>query len=253
MTRGFIVKLPMIRGIIDRRILINFRVDPEIVRPMLPEPLHPRLHDGHAIAGVCLIRLTKLRPNWLPQWLGMSSEGAAHRISVCWEEAGIHKTGVFVPRRDSSSRINGLLGGRLFPGVHHHALFEFVESENQIEVSVRDREDRSIIRLSARLCDEFPASSIFGSLDAASRFLEDDKVGISPRRLGRGLEALELKIRQWKIRPVNVSALSSSFFDDRTRFPSGSATLDCAVHMSDIEHEWRVAQTPVNGANLPTG
>ena len=110
-----------------------------------------------------------------------------------------------------------------------------------------------MIHVSARLCNEFPASSIFGSLSAASRFLEDDKVGISPRRRGRGLEALELRIGRWKVRPVDVSALDSSFFDDRTRFPSGSATLDCAVHMSDIEHEWRVASTPVNGANLPTG
>lgn len=245
------MKLPTIRGIIDRRILINFRVDPEIVQPMLPEPLRPRLHDGHAIAGVCLIRLTKLRPAWLPQWLGMSSEGAAHRISVCWEEAGTHKTGVFVPRRDSSSRITSLLGGRLFPGVHQHALFEFVESENQIEVSVRDREGQSMIQLSAQLCSEFPVGSIFGSLDAASRFLEDDKVGISPRRRGRALDALELRIPQWIIRAVNVSALSSSFFDDRTQFPSGSATLDCTVHMSNIEHEWQVAPTPNNGDGMP--
>lgn len=247
------MKLPTICGIIVRRLLINYRVDPEIVRPMLPEPLYPRLHNGHAIAGSCLIRLSKLRPTWVPQMFGISSEGTAHRISMWWEEDGIRKTGVFVPRRDSSSRINCLLGGRLFPGVQHHARFAVIESGNQIEINVRDGEDQSMIHLSARLCNEFPSSSIFGSLEAASQFLEDDRVGISSRRQGRGFDAMELRIRQWKVRPVSVSVVHSSLFDDRTRFPSGSATLDCTVHMTNINHEWLVAPAPRNGAGSPTG
>ena len=64
------MKLPVIQGIIDRRLLVNYRVDPDVVRPMLLEPPHLRLHEGHAIAGVCLIRLTKVRPTWTPMWLG---------------------------------------------------------------------------------------------------------------------------------------------------------------------------------------
>ena len=108
-----------------------------------------------------------------------------------------------------------------------------------------------MIHIAGQLAEELAPDSIFGSLEVASRFLEADKVGISPGRGGQGLDALELRIPQWQVRPVKVSAVRSAFFDDRARFPSGSVSFDCAVHMSSIEHEWLGAPTPGNGSHSP--
>ncbi len=49
--------LPMIQGVIARRILLNFRADAEVVQRLLPAPLQVDQQNGHAIVGVCLIRL----------------------------------------------------------------------------------------------------------------------------------------------------------------------------------------------------
>lgn len=113
--------LPTVRGVIDRRILVNFRVDPGVVADTLPEPFEPRTVDGYAMGGICLIRFRDLRPRGLPRHFGVGSENAAHRIAVSWTDDGDQRSGVYVPRRDTNSRVNTLLGGRLFPGVHHHA------------------------------------------------------------------------------------------------------------------------------------
>ena len=52
--------------------------------------------------------------------VGMTSENSAHRIAVEWDdEEGVVKEGVFVPRRDTDSRLVALAGGRIFPGMHH--------------------------------------------------------------------------------------------------------------------------------------
>src|SRR5438309_1015755 len=102
------MRIPVIRGTIKRRLLVNFRAEPSVVQSILPEPFHPKLHAGHAIVGVCLIRLEQIRPAGLPAIMGFSSENAAHRIAVEWDERGVRKEGVFIPRRDTDALVNRL-------------------------------------------------------------------------------------------------------------------------------------------------
>src|ERR1700739_2924261 len=112
------MRIPVIQGIIDRRILVNFTVDPDVISKIIPKPFSPKIYNGKAIAGICLIRLKNVRPKGLPPFIGIGSENGAHRIAVEWEEDGKMKEGVYIPRRDSSSLFNNLVGGRIFPGRH---------------------------------------------------------------------------------------------------------------------------------------
>ena len=80
------MRLPVIQGTIGRRILANFRVDPEVMQRELPARFRPKLQAGHAIAGICLIRLEHVRPRTMPEIVGLSSENAAHRVAVTWIE-----------------------------------------------------------------------------------------------------------------------------------------------------------------------
>ena len=82
------MRLPVIRGLIRRRMLVNFRADPATVQRLLPAPFHPKLHAGQAIVGVCLIRLEQIRPAGLPPFLGIASENAAHRFAVTSRTSG---------------------------------------------------------------------------------------------------------------------------------------------------------------------
>src|SRR4051794_39286347 len=118
------MRIPIVRGMIDRRILVNFRIDADVLGRILPAPFRPQcVADGVGMGGICLIRLKEIRPRWLPSWLGLASENAAHRIAVEWDERGAVRSGVYIVRRDSSSLFNRLAGGRLFPGVHQHSRF----------------------------------------------------------------------------------------------------------------------------------
>lgn len=109
------LQLPQIEGIIRRRLLVNFRVEPEVIQRQLPARFRPKLHAGSAVAGVCLIRLEEIRPAGFPGLLGVSSENAAHRIAVVWEENGEPREGVYIPRRDSGSVTIGWPGAGSFP------------------------------------------------------------------------------------------------------------------------------------------
>jgi len=67
------MRLPVIQGIIRRRILANFRVDAQAMQREIPGRFRPKLQNGLAIAGICLIRLEHIRPGAMPQIVGLNS------------------------------------------------------------------------------------------------------------------------------------------------------------------------------------
>jgi hypothetical protein len=230
------MELPRIAGRIDRRLLVNFRVDAVVASGLVPTPFRPKLVQGHAVAGICLIRLSHLRPSVLSAGFGLGSENAAHRIAVTWDENRCEREGVFVPRRDTSSRINTLLGGRVFPGVQHHASFEVRESPPHYEVAFRSDDGELEVALSGRVALSLPGTSIFSSIQEASTFFQRGAVGYSAGR-GKGrFDGLELDTQSWHVEPFEVEDVRSSFIDG---LPRGSAVFDSALIMSGLEHEWR--------------
>lgn len=232
------MRLPVIRGIIDRRILVNYKVDPALLCTLLPPPFRPQLVRGWGIAGICLIRLKHIRPRFVPALLGLSSENAAHRVAVEWDQDGEFRHGVYVPRRDTSSRLNTLAGGRVFPGKHCHARFDVAENVPFYRVALDSDDGQAHVLVEAQLTTQWPTTSVFESPSDASRFFERGSVGHSPTGNSGRLDGLELRISNWRVQPIAVERIESSFFDDASVFPRGSATFDSALLMTAAEHEW---------------
>jgi len=246
------MKIPVIRGVIDRRILVNYRVDAAVLESVLPAPFRPKLVRGVGMVGICLIRLKGLRPRFFPAGLGISSENAAHRAAVEWEDGGALREGVFVRRRDTNSWLNWGGGGRLFPGVHHHADFVVNESDGRFEVALRSDDKVTDMAVSARVAERLPGSSVFRSLHEASEFFQAGSLGYSVTSDPRRFEGLELRCERWRVEPLDVERVRSSVFDDESVFPKGSIEFDCALLMRGIEHEWhgRGEQCCAEGAAL---
>jgi hypothetical protein len=233
------MRLTKVHGVIRRRLLVNFRVDPSVVAAILPPPFRPKQHDGWAVAGICLIRLEEIRPKGFPRLAGLASENAAHRIAVEWDEAGVMREGVYIPRRDTGSLINHLAGGRLFSGEHHRARFDVEDTPDRVSIAMTSADAAVDLRIVGRPADALPATSIFGSLDAASGFFEPGSAGFSATASGRRLDQVVLTTHGWSVAPFDVDVVTSSWFEDAVRFPPGSTAFDCALVMRNVAHEWR--------------
>lgn len=241
------LRLPTMRGIIDRRMLVNFRVKPDQIRPMLPSFFRPKLVQGWAMAGICLIRLKDVRPKGLGAAFGISSENAAHRIAVEWDENGITREGVFIPRRDTSSALQSLIGSRIFPGIHHRAHFVIAESHDEYRLEMKSHDKSSAVRLHARRVSTLPASSLFDSLETASDFFARGSAGYSATEEADCCDGLELVTHGWQVEPLEMLEVRSTFFENLARFPAGTIEFDCALLMRNIAHEWRsLPQMKVN-------
>jgi hypothetical protein len=233
------MRIPVIHGVIDRRILVNYHVDPSVLAPLLPAPFRPKVTHGVGMVGICLIRLKKVRPTFAPSWLGISSENAAHRTAVEWDDHGTLREGVYVRRRDTNSWLNSLAGGRLFPGIHHHARFAVTETADRFNVALRSDDGITSMSVGGHRTDKLPASSVFDSLEEISAFFQAGSLGYSATPDPSRFQGLELRCRNWRVEPLEVDEMRSSFFEDVSLFPKGSIEFDCALLMRGIEHEWR--------------
>jgi uncharacterized protein YqjF (DUF2071 family) len=214
-------------------------VDAEVTRRFLPAPFRPKLHNGYAVAGICLIRLEQIRPRWLPSFFGMASENAAHRIAVLWDDdAGRESEGVFIPRRDTGSLLNHLAGGRLFPGEHHLADFHVTDDGSRVTMAIRARDERMAVDLRAQQSESLPSSSCFASLQESSAFFAGGSVGYSVTHDHARLDGIRLHTHDWRVHPLAVERVHSTFFADASVFPAGSVAFDHALIMRDIGHEW---------------
>lgn len=235
------MRLPTIQGVIRRRILANFRVDADVMQREIPSRFRPKVHNGFAVAGICLIRLEHIRPRMMPEIIGLNSENAAHRVAVLWDEDGDVREGVFIARRDSDSRISHLLGGRIFPGEHHEATFSVAESESEISLQMESRDASVKVEIEGSIASDLPGSSIFTSLAESSSFFEGGSLGYSVTSDSGRLDGLRLQTNEWRVEPLEVSRISSSYFSNRERFPTGAIEFDHALIMRDIKHEWHGA------------
>ncbi|WP_436924819.1 DUF2071 domain-containing protein [Halosimplex amylolyticum] len=232
------VRLPSLRGVIDRRILVNFRIEADALDAALPDPFEPRTVDGYAIGGICLLRLTDVRPRGFPALVGHRSENAAHRMGVEWDEDGERQVGVFVPRRDTSSRLTAAVGNRTM-GRYHRADFDVDEGEGHYAVAMASRDGETRMAVSAREADGVPDSSVFDSLADASAYHRRGAVGYSPAADGDGFDGVKLTTDSWSVTPLSVEEVSASYFDHEMRFPTGSVAFDSALLMRNVGHETR--------------
>lgn len=220
---------------IARRLLVNYRVAPDVVAELLPAPFRPQLVSGWAVGGVCFLALKDVRPPWAPRTLGWSSENVAHRFAVEWDDDLGGHVSVYVPRRDTNSRLASWSGGRLFPGTYGLADFAVQDGDDlRIDVLSSDGSVRLSVRAQRAAA---MGGRLFGSAQEAADFFRRGPVGYSPGP-GGSFDGVGLVSDDWRAVPVSVTHMASSLFDNVGLFPPGSCALDSALLMRDITAHW---------------
>lgn len=233
------MRAPTVKATLQRRILVNYRVQPDALTAILPPPFRPALVHGYGIAGICLIRLGDLRLAGFPALPVPTTENMAHRIAVEWDSAEGPVNGVYIPRRDTSSLVTKLLGGRAFPGWHHLARFGVEEHGGRYRVDIASRDGEVQVAVAAHRADDVSPGSVFGDVEEASAFFRCAPMGYAATPRRHVFDGVTLTAEDWSITALYLDELRSSFFDDPGRFPPGTASFDSAFLMADLETTWQ--------------
>lgn len=221
---------------IARRILLTYAVDPEVAAALLPAPFRPDLSLGPALGGICLLRLRAARPVGFPARAGLSLETVAHRMAVEWDTPEGTATGVYVFRRDADSALAARFGRM------HRAAFGVIEGGGRYSLAAHSGDGAMSVAFRGEQTAAMPSASVFTGPDSASAFFHCASVGHSATDDG-GHTALRLDTPPWRGIPVRCDYVQSSFFEDRARFPEGTAILDSAIAMHEVPARWQPVRT----------
>jgi uncharacterized protein YqjF (DUF2071 family) len=224
---------------IERRLLVNYRIDPGVLDSLLPDGIRPQIVRGAAVGGVCFLRLSHLRPGALPSWFGLRTENVAHRFAVEWEGDNGVVAGVYVPRRETDSRLAAWSGGRLFPGVYRFAQFEVEEHGGDYRIDAQSADGSAHVAVRARRTDQL-TGSLFEDVADAVEFFRSAPTSLSPNESGSCLEGVTLQCDQWAVEPLVIHEMRSVVFDDAALFPPGTCSLDSALVMHDLDSQFVV-------------
>lgn len=231
--------LPRLQGTISRRLLVNYSADRDVVARLLPTRFRPLCHGGKAIVGICFIRFTGLRPLFVPEFLGLGSENAAHRVAVEWDSPQGVRQGVYIFRRDTSSLLNSWVGGRVFPGVQNRATFKSENAPPKYSVSYASHDGSTQAQVSGSVAQALPRKSIFKDLASSSEFFKLGAVGFSPAASDDSYQGMRLVVDNWHVEAFEVESVESSFFSNESLFPKNSVHYDHSLIMRNIPHFWK--------------
>ncbi len=83
------------------------------------------------------------------------------------------------------------------------------------------------------------AGSVFPAVEDASSFFRTAPQGYAVTPDAGVFDGVELETCGWDIKPMTLDGVHSSFFEDVSRFPIGTAELDSAFLMERVDTTWR--------------
>lgn len=247
-----------INSVIERRVLLNYRLSVQVARELLPGRLRPQIVRGSAVAGTCFIRLGQARPMGFPAALGWRIENAAHRIAVEWDGPSGTERGVYLPQQYTNSKISAVAAGQLLPGPQQYGIFDIQESDSTFQLAMHSGSEFASAKV---VKTEHWQSQLFETQQASSDFFEASPIGwASPvnrtnpvdrasavKRTSSAtsdrVRGVRLSTQHWSTSALAVQQLESSFFQ---KLPPGTAIFDHALLMQKIPAVWSAELSPVD-------
>ena len=215
-----------VTGLIKKCILVNYRIVPDLVEPLIPANCAPKLHGGFAIAGVCIIQFAKVRTKGRMEMLGAAYSTCAHRVAVVWKgSVGTAKQGTHIFQRQSSGPIGKLGGGWLFSSEATPAAFQFDDDGKSVFADVKSKDGTMDFNVAGKSSNLVSKHSGFNTpAEAVAFFGPSSGEANGPSR--------------WSFESLECDTSFSAVFCNKAKFPEDSTFLDSAFIIRDVKYEW---------------
>lgn len=230
-----------------RCLLVNFAVDADAMRRVLPRHIEPDLYDRQAYLSVVVAQMDKMRPAFLPRALGMTYNQIVYRVVVrCGAERGVH----FL-RSDADNRLMCVLGNAFSSFRFHHSPIAFTERDGRVELDVTTTSAvPANIRATYTVSDarrSLPSTSAFPDLATAAGRLVELYTAFAYRPGRADVDVVRIARGAWDVHVVDDRRGHYDFLtSSRGPFPPGTARLDSVFLVGDVPYCWH------RGERIPT-
>jgi uncharacterized protein YqjF (DUF2071 family) len=178
--------------------LINFSVALEEVKDKIPSPIKVRNFNGRAMISMVDVKLTKMRPVFMPSFLHFNYRHIAFRLLVDDSKynEGVNK-GIFFFKSFTDKPLI-IAGGKLLTD-YNLELAHIKENENEVLISQGQKFIKYHVSESSVVANDELKKTI-GALDRAYSIL------------GNTLRVTQIQREKWPIQPINCTGFESTFF-----------------------------------------
>lgn len=237
--RGLVPKHPIpMRTLFRECFLVNFAVDPAIMRRLLPPNIEPDIYDGKAWLSIVIAEMDKMRPAFLPAIFGVTYDQIVYRAVVRHGD----ERGVYFVRSDANSLPMSIAGDWLTFFRFHHSPIQFHREGNTVrcDLSTPPSEQADIHATYdlAEASQNMPSTSRFPGLHEAQRFLVELFVAFGTTHLSTNVLKVRIKRGDWRISVVEDRRADYQFMQDSPLFPPGSAEIDSIFYVKELPYYW---------------
>jgi uncharacterized protein YqjF (DUF2071 family) len=230
--------VPM-RTMFRRCLLVNFAVDPDVMRRLLPPDIEPDLYEGDAYLSVVVAQMDKMRPAFVPRLLGVTYNQIVYRVVVrCGDERGVH----FL-RSDADNRPMAVLGNAFSSFRFHRSAIELAERGGRLELDVHTTSPVPAgIHATYAVADagrSLPSTSAFPDLATATSWLVELFTAFAHSPGRSDIDVVRITRGAWEVQVVDDLRGRYDFLTSgRGPFPSGTARLDSVFFVGDVPYVW---------------
>ncbi|MBI5515964.1 MAG: DUF2071 domain-containing protein [Deltaproteobacteria bacterium] len=227
-------------------VAVNYAVDPDALRPLIPEPLEVEVFKGRAWVSVLVSSLREMRPQGLPGLFGVDFHQVSYRAAVRYQNReGNHRRGGYFVRSETDHPVMRAVGNTLTEFKFHHFGLAAVALERDgdaLSLEVKPRDGAAYGEVSAlfdvREGHGPPEGSRWGSVDELSEPLVAcfDAFGVDP---AGWVYVLTIDREPWRARFARTLRCSAPYFTDGP-LGGGASTLDSVLCIPEpCGYRWR--------------
>lgn len=227
---------------------LNYAVDPEKLRALLPPPLEPEVFRGSAWVQVLASRLREMRPQGTPGLFGVSFHQVSYRAAVRYPSAsGAPRRGGYFVKSETDHPVMRAVGNALVEFRFHGfglADVSLERARDELRFCVRSRESGLVgggdgdidVTLDVREGHAAGERSVWPDLASLQEPLVDccDAFGVDP---DGWIYVLTIDREPWRERFARVKSARVAWLE---RGPLAPARLDSALFIPDpCAYRWR--------------
>jgi uncharacterized protein YqjF (DUF2071 family) len=221
-------------------LVLTYAVPSEVLRPLLPPGLVlDTFDDDTGFAAVALVQTERLRPSFVPAYLGRDFFLSGYRIFV--RRAGQSSLrGLYILRSDTDRRSMAVVGNLFTHYRYRLAKVSISERSGDLEIIVVTPDREADLHVVADLESSpapLPAGSPFSTLDEARRFAGPLPHTFAYESSNDSLIVVGATRTGWDPQPVEVEVRHATFFD-RDPFRDVEPVLANAFHVAGIDYRW---------------
>jgi hypothetical protein len=221
-------------------LVMTYALQPEILKPLLPQGLVLDTYRGSAFLAVALVQTERLRPSFLPSAMGRNFFLCGYRIFTRLDGERSRR-GLRILRSDTDHPWMVRAGNWLTHYNYRLCQAAIEERDHEIRWTIRTQQNEADLEVVAHLDGEpapLPAGSPFTTPAEARRFAGPLPYTFDYEDATHSIIGIRAMRQTWNPQPVVVEVRRNTFLE-REPFCRTTPILANAFHVRDVPYQWQ--------------